>query len=119
MHYLELIKIQPEHRVFYQLLQMYQLILDLKRLIKHILQTKLERDISQLTNGISKLLQKLLKCFNCTIISISFVALFSVTTVNFCLNLYEALSPVKLIIKPALFIAGVHLYNIAINFLMF
>ena len=64
--------------------------------------------ISQLINGISRVLQKLIKCFNVTIIWTSFVPLFPVGPVIFCLYLNEALS-VSLrtsIITQLLFING-------------
>ena len=59
--------------------------------------------ISQLINDISRVLQKLLKYFDGTIISASFVLSASVLPVSFCLNLNEALSPGKLSIAPASF----------------
>ena len=48
--------------------------------------------ISQLFNGISRVLQKLLKYFNGTIIWISSLPSFLVWPVSFCLYLNEALS---------------------------
>ena len=44
-----------------------------------------------LINGISRVLQKLLKYFNGTIVSTYFVPLFSVLSPIFCLNLNELL----------------------------
>ena len=61
------------------------------------------RQISQLIHGISRVLQKLLKYFNGTIISAFFVPLFSVLPVILCLNLKEALLPGKLITMPPSF----------------
>ena len=49
------------------------------------------RLISQLIKGISRVFQKLLKYFNCTIILTFFVPSSSVTPVIFCLNLNKAL----------------------------
>ena len=49
------------------------------------------RLVSQLINGISSLLQKLLAYFNGIIISISFVPPFPVCSVICCLNLKEIL----------------------------
>ena len=49
------------------------------------------RLISQLLNDISKVLQKLMKYFNGTIILIFFVPSFSVLPIIFVLNLNEAL----------------------------
>ena len=60
--------------------------------------------ISQLINGISGVLQKLLKYFNFTIISSSFIKSAPVSPVIFCLNLNEALAPGKLLIIPLFFI---------------
>ena len=54
------------------------------------------RLISQLINGISRVLQKLIKCLNGTIIWTAFVPSFPVECVIFCLNLNEALLPGKL-----------------------
>ena len=67
------------------------------------------RLISQLINGISRVLQKLLKYFSGTIILTSFVPLFPV--LFFCLNLNEALLPGKLSRAPASVKAG-SLYSI-------
>ena len=54
------------------------------------------RLISQLTNGISRVLQKLLKYFNGTNILIAFVPLLPAEPVIFCLYLNEALLPAQL-----------------------
>ena len=50
--------------------------------------------------------KKLFKYFSSTIYSTSFVPLFSVLAVISCLNLNEAISRGKLMIIPALSIAG-------------
>ena len=52
---------------------------------------------SQLINGISRTLQKLLKYFNGTIILTAFAIPFPVEPVIFCLNLNEALFSGKLL----------------------
>ena len=62
--------------------------------------------ISQLINGISRVLQKLLKNFNRTIVLAAFVPLFPILPVIFCLNLNKALLPGKLFIAPASVKAG-------------
>ena len=62
--------------------------------------------ISQLINGISRFLQKLLKYFNGAIILTFFVPLFPVEPVIFCLNLNETLFPGKLARATASFKAG-------------
>ena len=64
------------------------------------------RLISQFTNGISSVLQKLLKYFNGTIIPTFFVPSFPVEQVIFCLNLNKALFPGKLATAPASIKAG-------------
>ena len=56
--------------------------------------------ILQLINGISRALQKLLKYFNGTIISRSFVPLPTIWPVIFCLNLNESVLSGKLSIAP-------------------
>ena len=56
------------------------------------------RLISQLTNGISRVLQKLLRYFNGTIISTSFVSSFPVCSVIFCLILFKLN---KILLLPA------------------
>ena len=53
--------------------------------------TQYQRLISQLINGISSVLQKLLKYLNGTIISTSFVLLFPVCPIICCFNLNEVL----------------------------
>ena len=53
------------------------------------------RLVLQLINGIVRVLQKLLKYLNGTIISTYFEPLFPVKSVNFCLSLNEALLPGK------------------------
>ena len=67
-----------------------------------------KRLISQLIKSISRVLQKLLKYFNDTIISTFFVTLSPVTPVIFCLNLTKALLSAawKLAITPASVKAG-------------
>ena len=64
------------------------------------------RLISQLINGISKVLQKLLKCFNGAIILVFFVPSAPVVPVIFYLNLKENLLPEKLSAAPASVKAG-------------
>ena len=66
------------------------------------------RLFSQLVNSISRFLQKLLRSFNGTIVSTSFVPSLPVWPVIFCLNLSEALflSSGKSILLPAVFKAG-------------
>ena len=59
------------------------------------------RLISQLINGISKVLRKLLNYFNGTIMLSAFVPSFSVEPVNFSLILNEVLLPGKLSRTPA------------------
>ena len=67
------------------------------------------RLISQLFNGVSIALQKLLKYFNGTVISTFFVPSFPVEPVSFCLSLNEALSPGKSTRVPSSsFKAGLH-----------
>ena len=74
---------------------------------------------AQLINGISNVLQRILRYFNGTIISTSFVPFFSVFLVTCCLNLNKILlllwAGKSIITSLKLF----HLYSIAINFLMF
>ena len=58
---------------------------------------------SQLINGISRVLQKLLSYFNGTIISTPSVTSLPVSLINFCLSLNElviALATLKLTISP-------------------
>ena len=65
--------------------------------------------ISQLTNAISRVLQKLLKYFNGTLISTFFVPLFPILAAIFVLNLNEALiilSAGKSVISPLAFKYG-------------
>ena len=79
LHYLEMIKSQLEHKVLYQLLQM--LILNSQQLlaiIKQFAKQIRKRLISQLYNSISRVLQKLLRYFNGTIRSTSFMPSFLV-----------------------------------------
>ena len=66
---------------------------------------------SQLIKGISKVLQKLLKCFSGTIISTSFVPLFPVRPVIFTLKLNESvvLPSAKIITSSLAFKAGISL----------
>ena len=67
---------------------------------------------SQLNNDISRVLQKLLKYFNQTIIlTLSILPLLSVWPVIFILKLNEsvALAPLKSTILPLLFTAGIFL----------
>ena len=67
---------------------------------------------SQLIKGISRVLQKLLKYFNGTIISTLFISpSSSYWPVNFVLKLNQsvALAPLKLTISPLLFTAGISL----------
>ena len=59
------------------------------------------RLISQLVNGLSRVLHKLLKYFNCTIILTCILPLFPVVAVIFCLNLNETLLPEKVSTAPA------------------
>ena len=68
--------------------------------------------ISQLIKGISRFLQKLLRYFNGTIISTFFMSPSSlVVPIIFYLKLSESVSlaPLKIIILPSLFIAGISL----------
>ena len=67
------------------------------------------RLISQLINGISRVIQKLLKYFNDSIISTSFIPQAPVWAVIFCLNLHKMLSPGKSSIAPAAVKAGLPL----------
>ena len=76
------------------------------------------RLVLPLTGGISKVLQKLLRCFNANIISTSFVPLIPVWLVIFCLILNEALLPRKLSIAQAS-VKMVNLYSFALNFDVF
>ena len=64
------------------------------------------RLISQLVNGISRVLEKVLKYFCGTIIWTAFVPSSPVEPVIFCLNLNEALLPRNLARVPLLFEAG-------------
>ena len=64
-HHFGLIKSQLEHKALYQLLQILVFYSNNIRLLWYILQTKLKKI---LINGISRVLQKLLKYFNDTII---------------------------------------------------
>ena len=66
---------------------------------------------SQLIKGISKVLQKLLKYFNGTIISTSFVPPFPVYPVIFAFNLNESavLSSEKIMISSLAYRAGISL----------
>ena len=69
---------------------------------------------SQLVNGIARILQKLLKYFNRTIISTFFITpSLSVWPVIFVLKLNEsvALAPLKSAISPLLFTAGISLQH--------
>ena len=61
------------------------------------------RLISQLINDISRVLQKLLKHFNSTIISTSFAQSAFVSPITFRLNLEESLLPGKVLITPVPF----------------
>ena len=61
------------------------------------------RLISQLINDISRVLQKLLKHFNSTIISTSFAQSAFVSPITFRLNLEESLLPGKVLITPVSF----------------
>ena len=70
MHYLELIKLQQEHKISHHLLQVSA---PLELVITQTLEQVKIRLTSQLINGISRVLQKLLKYYNGTIIPISFV----------------------------------------------
>ena len=88
LHYFEPTKLQMEHKVLYQLLQM--LLLLYQQITNFSDQVKMKL-VSQLIKGISRVLQKLLKYFNCTILSTSFLPLAAVLPVIFCLNLNEAL----------------------------
>ena len=58
------------------------------------------RLISQLINGILRVLQKLLKYFNVTFIWTAFISSFPIEPVIFCLNLNKALLPRKLARAP-------------------
>ena len=66
---------------------------------------------SQLIKGISRVLQKLLRYFNGTIISTLIIPSLIVWPVIFVLKLNEsaALAPLKSTISPALFTAGISL----------
>ena len=66
--------------------------------------------ISQLINGISRVLQKRLKYFNGTIVSISFVPSAGVSPV-ICLNLFVALLPGNLSITALSFKDSSSLYH--------
>ena len=59
------------------------------------------RLISQLINGISRVLQKFLKYFNGSIICTTFVPSSPVEPIIFYLNVNEALLPGKLAIAPS------------------
>ena len=67
------------------------------------------RLIPKLINSISRVLQKLLKYFNGTIILTVFIPLSPVTPVTFCLKLKEALLPGKSARVPALAKTGLSL----------
>ena len=67
------------------------------------------RLISQLVNGSSRVLQKLLIYFSGTSISTFFVPSSPVKPIIFCLNLNEVLLPGKLAILPAAVKAGLSL----------
>ena len=92
LHYLELIKLQLEHKVLYQLSQM--LLLDLQQYWSYLTyfsdQVRL-RLISQLIKGISRVLQKLLRYFNSSLISTCFVLSLPAWSVVFCLYLNDLL----------------------------
>ena len=68
MHYPELIKLQPEHRVLFLLFYKFS-----ELVITQSLDHVKIRLTSQLINGISRVLQKLLKYFNDTIILVFFI----------------------------------------------
>ena len=68
------------------------------------------RLISQLINGISRVLQKLLKYFNSTIIPTFFCRQHLLQQLFFCLHLNEALLPGKLATASASLLAGSSLY---------
>ena len=86
MNYLELIKLQPEHKVFHQLLQMLLLDLLQYQLLKRYIDKVRIRLISQQISGISRFLRKFFRCCNGTISTI-FVPSFPVYAVIFSLNL--------------------------------
>ena len=106
MHYLQLIKLQLEHKSFVSVIanvvSWFAAALD----ITHSAEQVRMRLISQLINCISRVLQKLLKCFNGTIIWTAFVASFPVEAIIFSLKLNEALSPEKSLRVPASVKAG-------------
>ena len=88
MHFLELIKLQLEHKVLYQLAN----VVAFASLDKtHFSGQAKMRLISQLIKGIPRVLQKLIKYFNGTIISTFFVPPLAISPVIFCLHLNEAL----------------------------
>ena len=110
-HYLELIKLQLKHKFSYQLLQM--LYFGTTQFADQVIM----RLISQLINGFLRVLQKLVIYFNGTITWTAFVPTSLVEHIIFCLNLkkhyyqenqHECQHQSKL----------VHLYIIAINFLI-
>ena len=77
------------------------------------------RLISQLINGTSRFLQKLLKYFKGTSTSTFSVPSAPVVPVIFCLNLKQALLPGKQAIAPASVKAGLSLVRITMNFQIF
>ena len=82
-------------------------------IIKHVADQVKIRLISQLINGISNVLQKVLKYFNGALILTFFVPLFPVLSAFFVLNLSEVLllfSVEKSAISPLSFINGSSLY---------
>ena len=102
MHYLALMKLPLEHKVilaiFLVILNLLTVILNLgswfgtvpaiKKQFEDQVNIKL---ISQLNNGISRGFQKLLRCYNSTIISTPFVSSFPACPVIFCFDLNEIL----------------------------
>ena len=95
LHQLELIKLQPWHKanVISNVGTWFATVTASKKQFADQVRISL---ISQFINGISSVLQKLLRYFNGTIISVSFLLFFPVPPATFSLNLNEIL----------LFIAG-------------
>ena len=113
MHYLEFIKLQLEHKVFYQLFfnAVCWSAAALDNIIQYADQASI-RLILQLINIMSKVLQKLLTYFNGTTLSTFFVQLLPVWPV-FLVNLIEsvALLSVKSTRTPVSSKDGLPLWN--------
>ena len=89
LHYFELINLQLEHNVLHLLLQNAVAFVSLDN--THLSGQDKMRLISQLITGISRVFEILVRYFNDTIISTSFVPPLVVLPVCFCLSLNKAL----------------------------